>query len=535
MDANRLERIFDAIIKGKVNVARPNYRPFLEAICSSPDVAGCISKLISSPKGLSSLQAATRIDLSPGFFNGPGAALLQYLSADALIDIGGGQYLRKVLLTIVDPPIFWLAFTQALRDGKLNEQAHASFAWLLLQLALLPDDQADTYLKLAEDNAITEPLLSSSSQIARKHAYKIRHIVDTRRVSVSVDVDFGPGGRHDNDFVDFREIAILPTADELDSLEKPFLRTTKVLDDGLNDSNRISTHLDNQFRLNREDMVYEMREESQIIRKLKQGKHRGFVLDRLRLVGIHFEDTEDRSYYRCNWGIKLLCGNDIWYQVKSKDFDARKKYITDNRNIIRHQAMACLIVDGQIIAFPRINRVVDLLAYPKPIIVLQLNGKKSTVKTLLTLKTAKQVSLLQIETAIFAYEPILKALQEKKSLPFSEELLAWTAEGSVVQDPETFPASMVSMIKACRGKDLGPFLGCTKKIELDEAQTQSLLSGLTQRVSLIQGPPGMSLFTGHSCILPILFRRDWKVVHWRYPRQIYPQPHNAEDSCCLLY
>ncbi len=32
-----------------------------------------------------------------------------------------------------------------------------------------------------------------------------------------------PGGRHDNDFVNFREIAIYPTGDELLSTLRPFL------------------------------------------------------------------------------------------------------------------------------------------------------------------------------------------------------------------------------------------------------------------------------------------------------------------------
>jgi hypothetical protein len=40
-------------------------------------------------------------------------------------------------------------------------------------------------------------------------------------------------------------------------------------------------------------------------------------------------------------------------------------------------------------------------------------------------------------------------------------------------------------------ENLKPILGTPKDIKLDSSQARSLISGLTQKVALIQGPPGM--------------------------------------------
>ena len=539
----RRNKLFGGAIHGKLVLTRLNNKAFLEAIYTSQDAAGCISKIIASPKGLPTLQSAMRFDLTPNFFNGHATALLEFLAKDQLIDIGGGSYLQIVLLAIVDPPFFWDAYTQSLRTGALQEKAHSPFAWLLLQLMKLPDNQASTYIEIANDSSILNPLLSSPSQSARKHAQKIKHIIDTRKVGSSIESEYGAGGRHDNDFVDFRQISIMPTADELDSTEPPFLRSTKVLDGEGADFSRVSTHLDNQFRLNREDMLYEMREESQIIRGLKQGKRRNFVVDGLQLLDIYCEDHQkNRNFYKSRWGIQVRSRWDLWHQVKSDLPDDRKKHVASNRQtVLRHQSIACLIADEDIVAFPCINRVEDLLALNPPVIVLQLEGELSTVKTLLKLKTARHIRLLQVDTPIFSYEPILKALQEKKMLPLSSELLDWEPDASV-EHPDVYPVQLVESIENARDRDLRPILGTNKSVNLDKAQTDSLLSGLTQKVSLIQGPPG-TFFTPRksnwSEMISLLsffhLSRNREIVCWFYSREVHSRPHRPEDSCRLLH
>jgi len=163
--------------------------------------------------------------------------------------------------------------------------------------------------------------------------------------------------------------------------------------------------------------------------------------------------------------------------------------------------MACLIVDDEIIAFPTINRDEGLLAQKPSHIVLQLEGQKWwTAWALMKLHAAQHIKLLQINTAVFSYEPILTALKEKQSLLLSPELLLWK-EGSVMKTPSSQPTCIVDAIKANPCQNLQYLLKTSKPIVLDKAQAASLLSGLTQRVSLIQGPPGISQVMTHMDVL----------------------------------
>jgi hypothetical protein len=50
---------------------------------------------------------------------------------------------------------------------------------------------------------------------------------------------------------------------------------------------------------------------------------------------------------------------------------------------------------------------------------------------------------------------------------------------------------MIELIGQNWEQDLQDTVGATRNVKLDSAQAQSLLNGLSQRVSLIQGPPGM--------------------------------------------
>jgi hypothetical protein len=92
-----------------------------------------------------------RFDIKLDFLNGSATALLKYLQAPVLKTIAGGDPLTQVVLKIVDPPIFWAAFSQAFKEGLLNENAQLSFAWLLLQLISLPGDAAGPYRDFAQD------------------------------------------------------------------------------------------------------------------------------------------------------------------------------------------------------------------------------------------------------------------------------------------------------------------------------------------------------------------------------------------------
>ena len=470
-----------------------------------------------------------RFDATPSFQNGPATQLIKYIQCPTLKIILGGDYLHRIILHIVEPPFFWNPFLVSFRNGSLNADAQQCFGWLLYELLCLPNQETTSYRTLAQDTTIQRLLLDSSSLEVRTLGQRITHILATFNSPDSENAGLGPGGRHDNDFIDFRDIAILPTADEIVSEEEPFLRLAEAIEDPENADKRLVTHLDNQFRLLRDDMLVEMRDELQIVFGKKKGKHRGSIFHDFAVLDITCGDPRKRH----PWRMRLQATTDLREHFHSKPKD-RKAYLVKNRNVFRHQSLTCLVLDGEIIAFPIIHRDVDELAEKLPIVTLQFTGKTSTAKALLRLKTVNSVSLVQIDTAVFAFEPVLRALQELKDMPLVDELLFWCPESSMPQ-PSYAPTTLISQVEKDPAGDLQDLLSMTKSIQLDESQSSSLLTGLKQKVSLIQGPPGMYIHASlHRYHLTII-DRDGKIVHWGTHREIYLPIHRESDSCRMLY
>ncbi|KAF7355553.1 hypothetical protein MSAN_01472400 [Mycena sanguinolenta] len=279
-------------------------------------------------------------------------------------------------------------------------------------------------------------------------ATKSRILWKAAKVAVSGDIDNQPGGRHDNDFADFRRISILPTADEVASSEAPFLRRCDSTQALLAPAEAVSQCLDDQFRLLREDMLYEMKEELQIAFKKKKGHHRGLVVEGFTLVDEVYNGPEDRS---CRWGITLKANNDFGFLSKVKD---RKRYFVDNRNLLKHQAYTCLIVDANSGGFAR-------------------NAKSALVK----------------RTCFAGLPPA-----QLNHLLFG------------------LPTKIIKALRSDYRRDLGPLFKTPKPILLDESQAASLLAGLTQRVSLIQGPPGTGKSFIGALLAKVLHDEDLKIL-----------------------
>ena len=133
----RLNKVFQAIIRGEQKITRFNASQFLEAICAQPEPVACVDKLISSKAGLAAIQAAVFIDLSPTFLNIYPTNFILYHRSPALKDIGGGHYLGQIAKKLADPSIFWRAFTQAFLQDQLNERGQQAYGWLIVQLVVL--------------------------------------------------------------------------------------------------------------------------------------------------------------------------------------------------------------------------------------------------------------------------------------------------------------------------------------------------------------------------------------------------------------
>ena len=167
----------------------------------------------------------------------------------------------------------------------------------------------------------------------------------------------------------------------------------------------------------------------------------------------------------------------------------RKAWLKSHPRFLKHQSLTSLIVDGQVLAFPTIRRDEDLLVKNKPQIVLELEGEMAMQKLLLRMKSAADVKLIQIDVAVFAYEPILNALKSMRVLPLSAELLFW-GQGSA-PGLLTLPYKLKGVVDHVRsGADVGKLVDLPNQTILDAAQQRSLINGLTQKLSIIQGPPG---------------------------------------------
>jgi hypothetical protein len=135
----------------------------------------------------------------------------------------------------------------------LDLPAQQCFGWLLLELISLPNEKAARYYGLAQDTTIQSRLLNSSQVETRNIGQRIKHTLLVVDSPATFDGYGGAGGRHDNDNADFRQISILPTADELTSEELPFLRRAQDIEEADANGDRLAIHLDNQFRLLREE------------------------------------------------------------------------------------------------------------------------------------------------------------------------------------------------------------------------------------------------------------------------------------------
>lgn len=481
----KLTGFFHSVIHGQRNLltARDG-KLFIEAICVQTDPATCSHKLISCSNGLSALQASVRFDTSVTFLNKDAVPLLRYLQSPPLKAIGSGSVLTQLLLSMVEPPFFWEALTKSFTGSLLNPGASQAFAWLLLELISLPGKASSPYLAVLGSSNVLDLLLKSPDGETRNLGQKIRHTLPLDLADLQNEADEKPGGRHDNDHADHRQICIMPTADELLSKDRPFFRTADFIDDPKNLSSRCSMHLDNQFRLLREDMLGEIRDELKILTGKMAGRHKGIIVDGLYVAGVEMGDAKKRL----PWGVVLNCKGELPH-LKNIPPMKRKNFLKDNRHILRQGNMACLLIDGEPAAFPTIHRDEEALSKSPAAITVQFADDYTLSYALSKLKTSINVKLVQLDAAIFAFEPFLQRLQEMKNLPLIDELLHWEV-GKEIGSPSFQPAKVIKALESQSGKELKDLLRVQKSVILDQSQMSSLCVSLQQRISLVQGPPG---------------------------------------------
>nr|XP_018911148.1 PREDICTED: NFX1-type zinc finger-containing protein 1-like [Bemisia tabaci] len=559
--AQRLKNLFDAVLHGKKAITAINASLFLESICEQSPVVTSISCLVSSPHGLEALLSALSCDTSLDFLNGPLTSFLEYIKAPDLQTIQDGEAVRQIIAKLMEAPLTWKSFVKAAHDRTLKERALGVFSWLLVQLLYLPVKEAVAYLSVARDPSIQRVLLESSSYDVKSQGELIKQIADKIAGSSGSEelvlkiIQRDPGGRHDNDFPEIHRISIYPTPDELKATARYLPRPCDA-EDRAQESDALASHIDCQFRLLREDMLCELREDLAAVTQPKQKGRKPLEIRNLSLVGVHC----DR---RLPWSVKLRCENDL-PQLRHLKPAERANYFKTRPKFLKTGTFVCLYVGREFVTLGTLVREEELLK--KSILCVQLPARNlEEVLLKLNKKTAYPcIRLVLISCAIFAYEPVLKQLQKMKKLALSPEIVSWQASNDILppkyslahpherissdecstpdeclssdeysSSDENYPSDEIySLDELSSSNECSSSSECssvTKRLKslkcnnnssdplpmvelessgivLDGAQKECFKAALQQRVALIQGPPG----TGKSFIGALIGRAIYR-------------------------
>jgi hypothetical protein len=299
----------------------------------------------------------------------------------------------------------------------------------------------------------------SSANHMRKVEAQVAAAADRRHAAHITQL---PGGRHSNDYVDFRQISIVPTVDELSPSQIPFLPRVDRVETFLAEDKQTQL-LDRQFRLLREDMIRSVRD--------ALGKGVPFYLP-VALVGL-----EDHGYRRRvrdqrrdrdqrqdgDDTLKMEMGyqrgpSGLRFEIEDGAKDRLPRGLAliellSRRRLLQVGSLALLRDGDQNIAIGRVvkalreateenptsdqqigisfddENLVQLLENKKcrnsrrEVCTFFLKGRCKYGDQCQFLHESKTFQLVPIPGSFFAYEPVLKCLQKIRELPFCEELL----------------------------------------------------------------------------------------------------------------
>lgn len=497
----RLSKLLQAYLKDdKSPKSARDGKLLLEAIISQDDRASCAERLVASKNALDALKLALRFQLTIDFFNTTLKDFLIFLQDPSVGLTCAGEVLKQLLTVVVCPETVWSALIAAHSSRQLNSEAELGLAWLLLQLVSWVEDPPINVESVARDLTQSKFFIDADDRDLRTTGYRIAHVLDAKKTVIAQD-EPGPGGRHDNDYANFRKVAKFPTDDELMSTETAFYRPADAIAQ-LPFAQRPGVHLDNQFRLLREDFLAELRDDVNASQNPAKGRRPRTRLTGLSLVGGHCGNAKFRTPFALTISVKRGL-EELTHRKKQKDC---KAFLKNTPKFLKHQSFGCVVDQQRIVTFATLLRVEELLVpeneEDEPLVVLRTPDRAMFEKLLSTLWSSTTAEFIMVDTPVFAYEPVLRCLQSTVEVPLWQELFALSGEEveAAVRPSEVAPLDLVDDIEADRGRDLRTTLSLLKSVILDESQSKSLVAGLRQSVSLIQGPPG----TGKSFIGALL-------------------------------
>lgn len=384
-------------------------------------------------------------------------------------NIGGDQSLGAILSAITEPPLYWNALVDAHKRHELPPNAEHGFAWLVFSLLHSPVNNKQI-TKIAREVGTSQVFLHSASTTVRHIGRNINNILQL--TSLKKLTKSQAGGRHDNDFQDFRDVSILPTPAEIAYKDTPFYRRLEEVYNA-NVNSRPSVHRDNQFRLLREDLLSELCGGLEAALSHRTAEDR---IENMTWDGVVVDSDGRRRHLR----VTFRCHED------------QNKASEDNRKFIKHEKFGCLMSKGDAVAFGTIDRNTSSLLDNVPTLAIKITGGDSLRRILQRSADKAEFSFVAVNTPVFAYQPILKRLQEQIESPLSDTLLALEPLPKVIDLPDKL-SQVIKEIHDLNGRNIHRVLRLKTEVSLDRSQLDALMAGLKQSVSIIEGPPGMSM------------------------------------------
>ncbi|KAG7418479.1 Helicase required for RNAi-mediated heterochromatin assembly 1 [Fusarium oxysporum f. sp. rapae] len=527
--AAKLIKTFWAVIKGEQQITNAHSAKLFVQACkiynSKNSPVKFVEVLISNPAGIAALERVVRVDLSFSFINTTAFPFLLTLSDEGVAALSNGGFLRQILTAILEPTTFWTAAVDAYHNDKLDNVGLEAFAWLCLQI--VSDQTSFDYHKEAVTGLMEhKSLLRSDSPEVRKIAYRIDKIIKIFAQPETASSGITPGGRHDNDHANFRDISIYPTSDELLSTDPPYLqRLGEVFDTPM--ETRSQSYRDWLFRLLREDMLSELREDLQVAMSQKKSKRRPVALGQLRLVGIN-ADHDIETKHIPPYALYVACQQGIVFPNKLPK-GGKKAFIEESKTFMKHDSFGALCCNGTIIAFGSLVRDVTNLLKTPPIVGIKFNDGSGLKKAVDVLQSPfkDQVKFFIVDTATFAFEPILRRLKTIAELPLEAQLIDPEQPSGDGPRSTTLNALLHQLKEALasgRSYQMPASLRLKKEIKLQGAQLKSFIHGISSNLALIQGPPGTGKsFLGALILLTILRLTKSRVLVLSYTNHALDQ------------
>eukprot|EP00835_Amoeboradix_gromovi_P004905 NODE_416_length_9017_cov_0.133326.p1 type:complete len:1886 gc:universal NODE_416_length_9017_cov_0.133326:185-5842(+) len=321
-----------------------------------------------------------------------------------------------------------------------------------------------------------------------------------------------PGKRHDNDFTDFTNIKILPTNEELSSPVVPYL-PNNMENGNIGDLSSMAQLLDTQFRLMRWDIVYMLKDaHSSILANAEE------ILALQQSCYKKYNNVPLFVYTNCKIMNPSVTKQGLSFKVGFDQIETKKKSLADLYEKKFHNGQCYFLLMGKRIFITVVAQSDkdDLISKTPNVILTPLEDKDRLELQDIWVNTSVKMALVELPNiSLVGYVSVLQALQE---LAFSENVIlnniSYECDPIVLKQVPDYAISadfrfdlnhLVPGLKLNANNPNETIQVLYRETTLDKTQCEAMVAGLTQKLSLIKGPPGTGKsFTGIKIIDTIL-------------------------------